>query len=539
MPDFVHVLMSHPLIALFAIIGLGLLIGGITIKDINLGSSGVLFVALAAGHFGYKLPDGVGNIGLVLFVYCVGIGAGGRFFSVLAREGANLAKLALLIVALGSAVCWAAARLLDLPAGLVTGIFAGALTSTPALAAATEGVKNAGGDLGDVIVGYGIAYPFGVVGVVLFVQVLPRLLRADLDRVAAEQEGSTIAESKIETTLVEVANPALVGRPIAESALSGFSAIAVSRVLRGEKLEPVRYDETFALGQILVLVGRPRELELAIQHLGRRSERVILRDVDNERQTLLVTRKQVLGRTLREINPLKDFGVVVTRVTRLGLTFVPDGNTRLENADGLTVVGKTDDLKRFAAHVGHRPQGFDQTDLLSLSVGLSLGIIVGLVPIGLPGAGSITLGLAGGPLLVALVLGHFGRVGRIVGHIPRNTRLMLQEFGLVLFLADAGVRGGEKMVATLQTYGLSVFLVGLAATTLPMLVALPVALRGLKLNILQSLGGICGGMTSTPALGALAARTPSQQPVISYASAYPVALIMMTLFAKLLLQLAG
>jgi putative transport protein len=137
------------------------------------------------------------------------------------------------------------------------------------------------------------------------------------------------------------------------------------------------------------------------------------------------------------------------------------------------------------------------------------------------------------------VLGHFGRVGRIVGHIPRNTRLMLQELGLVLFLADAGVRGGAQMVATLKTYGVPIFLVGVAATAIPMLVALPIALRYLKMNILQALGGICGGMTSTPALGALTARTTSQQPVVSYASAYPVALIMMTVFAKILIQLAG
>lgn len=537
MLDALNILFGNPLIALFAVIGVGLLIGNITIRGINLGSSGVLFVALLAGHLGYALPAAVGNIGLVLFVYCVGIGAGGRFFSVIAREGGGLAKLALLIVAVGALTCWAAGQLLDIPVGLVTGIFAGALTSTPALAAATEGLKAGGA--GDVIVGYGIAYPFGVVGVVLFVQVLPRLLKLDIDKVAAETDRANAAVTRVDNVLVEVTNANLAGQLIAESGLVNINGVAASRVLRDEHLEPLRYDDTFSVGQLILLVGRPNDIELAIAYLGRRSDRRLLKDVENERQTLLLTNKSVIGRTLRDIEPLKNFGVVVTRITRLGLTFVAHGSTRVENNDSLTVVGKPDDLKRFSDHIGHRPQGFDETDLLSLSIGLTAGIILGLIPFGLPGLGSITLGMAGGPLLVALVLGHFGRIGRIVGHIPRNTRLMLQEFGLVLFLADAGVRGGGQMVATLQTHGIALFLAGIAATSIPMLVALPLALRVFKMNILQALGGICGGMTSTPALGAITARTPSQQPVVSYASAYPVALIMMTVFAKLLIQIAG
>jgi putative transport protein len=147
--------------------------------------------------------------------------------------------------------------------------------------------------------------------------------------------------------------------------------------------------------------------------------------------------------------------------------------------------------------------------------------------------------MAGGPLFVALILGHFGRVGRIVGHIPRNTRMLLQELGLVFFLADAGVKGGGQLIATVQNYGAPLFVAGIAVTIIPIAFALPIALKWQKMNILQALGGICGGMTSTPALGAITARTDSQIPVVSYASAYPVALIMMTVFAKLLIQIAG
>lgn len=537
MKEFADALLGNPLIALFAVIGFGMLLGNITVRGVNLGSSGVLFAALALGHFGYALPGGVGTIGLVLFVYCVGIGAGGRFFSVIAKEGSKLAKLALVIVASGALVAWGAGTLLHLPVGLVTGIFAGALTSTPALAAATEGLKAGGA--GDVIVGYGIAYPFGVIGVVLFVQMLPRLLRINVEAVAKEAAAETEAGDKVENVLVEVTNANIIGRPIAESDLANLNGVAVSRILHDDHLDPLRYDDVFELGQVLMLVGRGKEVEIAVNYLGKRVEKKVQKDVENERRVVLVTAKNVTGSTLRDFAPLKRHGVVVTRITRLGLTFVPNADTQIQPNDQLMTVGSPENLNRFAEAVGHRSQGFDETDLLSLAMGLTLGIIVGIMPFGLPGTPTITLGLAGGPLFVALILGHFGRVGRIVGHIPRNTRILLQELGLVFFLADAGVKGGGQMVETLQKFGAPLFLAGLAVTIIPMAIALPIAMRFLKMNILQSLGGICGGMTSTPALGALTASTDSQVPVVSYASAYPVALIMMTVFAKLLIQLMG
>ncbi len=243
------------------------------------------------------------------------------------------------------------------------------------------------------------------------------------------------------------------------------------------------------------------------------------------------------GQTLREIGPLKNYGIVITRITRLGLTFVPNASTVIEVNDQLTAVGRPEDIKAFAKAVGHRTSAIDATDLLSLSAGLTLGIVIGLIPIGLPGSTPVTLGLAGGPLLVALILGHFGRVGCIVGHIPRPTRLLLQELGLVFFLANAGIRGGGSLAATVQEYGPVLFGLGLCISVIPLIVAWPLARRLFKLDPLQSLGGICGGMTSTPALGALTAKTDSQVPVISYVSAYPVALIVMIIIAKVLIGL--
>lgn len=529
-----QLLLEQPLIALFAVIAAGLLLGNVKVKGIHLGSSGVLFTALLAGHFGYSIPAGVGTLGLVLFVYCVGIGAGDRFFASLAREGAALAKLAVLIVALGGLVTWGFSNLLELPPGLATGIFAGALTSTPALAAATEGLVAHGGSEA-VSIGYGIAYPFGVIGVVMFVQVLPRILRLDLDSINAAHATST--DNRVENVLVEVTNPNLYGKKISESGVTNFNACQICRIFEDDRLVPLKYDDVFAEGQILLLVGRSSEMSIAVDFIGARSDRDVLRDIENERQDLTVTSTAFVGQKLGDVAPLRNYGVVITRINRLGLTFVPNAETILERHDKLTCVARMDDLKKFSVAVGHRTSVIDATDLLSLSAGLTLGIIVGLLPIGLPGANPVTLGLAGGPLLVALVLGHFGKVGRIVGFIPRPTRLLLQELGLVFFLANAGVRGGSSLMDTLHDHGLALFGMGICVSALPLIVAWPIATKFFKMNALQALGGICGGMTSTPALGAITAKTDSTIPVISYVSAYPVALIIMIVISKILIQL--
>ena len=529
-----QLLLDQPLIALFAIIASGLLFGSFTIKGLNLGNSGVLFTALFAGHLGYGIPGGIGTLGLVLFVYCVGIGAGGRFFASVAREGATLGKLALVIVATGGAITWAGAKLLDLPVDLATGIFAGALTSTPALAAATESLTDAASG---VSIGYGIAYPFGVIGVVLFVQLLPRLLKHDLNAIAAEHEAEDNTDERVITVLVEVTNQNLVGKKIAEAGISNLNACRVSRIFKEGQLIPLSYSDEFSQGQLLLLVGLNKEITIAIDTLGHRSDRHLLKDVENERQNLLVTEHKIAGKSIRELASLKHYGVVITRITRGGLTFVPNTATLIEAHDNLTTVGRTEDLKVFAKAIGHRSTAIDSTDLLSLSVGLTLGIVAGLIPIGLPGSTPITLGLAGGPLLVALLLGHFGKVGRIVGHIPRPTRLLLQDLGLVFFLANAGVEGGVSLVATVQQYGITLFGLGMLVSVVPLILAWPLARKLFKLDPLQALGGICGGMTSTPALGAITAKTDSQVPVISYVSAYPVALIVMILITKILIGL--
>jgi putative transport protein len=532
-------LLSNPFLVLFALMGVGLALGRVTVGGLNLGSSGVLFVAIVVGHFGYSIPAYIGTFGLVLFVYCVGIGAGGRFFSAIARQGSKLALLSVLVVGLGALTTYFGAILLGIPADISAGIFAGSLTSTPALAAATDVLKEQGSN---VSIGYGIAYPFGVIGVVLFVQLLPRILRRDLDVEAKALEDKELAMSPIMTTTIKVTNPNLVGKTIAECELLSPFACQITRIVKDKKLVPLSYSDTYELGQLLLIVGRQNQIKSAVDVVGEvapSEDQELYIDTDRERRQLIVLNNSFKGKSLRDLKLLKHYNTTVSRVDRLGFTFIPTMDTEIDRNDVLTVVGRQADLARLEKDLGHRSNKFDETDLLSLGCGLALGVIVGIIKITPPGGEAISLGLAGGPLIAGLVLGHFGRIGPIMAHIPRQTRMLLQELGLVLFLADAGIKGGRSMLETIQEYGTEIFLMGAVCTILPLIVSFIVGRYLLKINILEALGGICGGMTSTPALGAITAKTDSQFPVISYATAYPIAMILMTVFAKVLIQAIG
>ena len=497
------ILLHHNTLVLFGIIFFGIALGSIKIYGLNLGLSGVLFVALAAGHYRLAIPDGVGQLGLALFVYCVGLSAGNRFFSAIAKQGSKLAIMSAVIVGVSALFTCLFGIWFKVPAGISSGI----------------------------------AYPFGVVGVVLFVQLLPRLLHFDLNKEAKAMHSKQ--EVSIISRLVRVTQPNLIGQNIADCKLLDGLHCMVTRVVRNDRLMPLTPEDTFREGTEVLIVGNSDTMPHDIAFLGEVCDNPYPMDSQKERRKLILTNKNYAGHKLRDLKTLRTDGIIISRISRLGFTFVPTGETTLERNDVLTVVGTPENLTKYGDKIGHRSQDMNQTDLLSLGFGLSLGIILGLVNFSLGNGAGISLGIAGGPLIVALLLGHFGRLGPIVGYIPRPTRLLLQDLGLVFFLADAGIKGGADLVDTVATHGAAVFIMGVIVTCSGMFAGYFVGMKVFKMNILECLGGICGGMTSTPALGAIASKTDSQAPVVSYATAYPVALILMTIVAKVIIQTIG
>lgn len=524
----IDILLGNKLLALLVVVTFGLLLGRVQVAGLSLGSSGVIFTALAMGHFGYEIPSGIGGLGLAVFVYCIGLTAGPRFFRLFMQAGKRLALMCVALVGVGAATAGGLSLLLDIPADLSAGLFAGALTSTPGLAAAMEALPEGS----QVAVGYGVAYPFGVMGVVLFVQLLPRLLRVDLKRLGEDLQSREGEDRRIVRVLVEVCNPAVIGKPLSALTVISESNCQVARILKDDRLAPLHTVPVLEKGQRLLLIAQAYRLPPIVDLLGRRDDRSgFLLDIEGQSMHTVVSSPNVVGKCLDELRLRARFGVTVTRIVRHDLEFVPKRGEKIEYGDMLNVVGERAELEAFASFSGHRAKTFNETDLISLGVGIISGVLLGMTRVSL-GATSFSLGMAGGPLFVALLLGHFGHIGPIKGHLPAAARMLMTEVGLVLFLAGAGVTAGHDLAAVIRTHGTTLCVVSGVVTLAPMAVGFVLSHFVFRMNLLQILGVVCGGMTSTPGLGVVTAKTDSSVPVVSYAAAYPVALIVMTVLAK-------
>jgi putative transport protein len=273
--------------------------------------------------------------------------------------------------------------------------------------------------------------------------------------------------------------------------------------------------------------------------LGEPSEASFQIDSDRDRAEVVVTSPELLNQTLCDLHLRSRFGVTVARIERHGVDFVPSASTRFSMADRVTAVGEPDGLKAFEKAAGHRIRKLHETDLMSLGLGLVAGIVIGTIPVRVPGLGTFTLGMAGGPLLSGLLFAHFGRLMGIVGYMPLAARMLTQEIGLAFFLAAAGFEAGGHFVDTVQRHGAAPFAMSVTVAIVAMCSAYPFARFVLRMDLLQTLGGTCGAMTSTAGIGAITEKTDCDVPVTSYAAAYPAALVMMTVLVQILVSIPG
>jgi putative transport protein len=509
-------------------LALGFLLGEIKVKGISLGASGVFFLALLFGHFKIEVPKEIGIFGVVLFVYAIGLGAGPRFFKTFRKRGISFAILAMSTLLAGAVATIIAELIFGFGPALSCGLFTGALTSTPGLASALDTLKDPG-----VSVGYGIAYPFGVVGVVLFVQLIPRLLRIDI-KAEAKRESLRKQAPSLSKIWIEIKNPLLHGKTISEFNAGHFLDIAISRITKMEHTIPAINDAVLQLGDRLRVIGTEDNLKMAEMVVGPRIKDIVEPPSNIASRTLIVTEDKVAGKTLAQLEITERYEVVVTRLWRDELEFVPHGETTLEVGDTVRIVGEADDCDRFVPLVGHQERKLNETRFLPVLLGLMLGAYVGVFPLQLPGGISIKLGMAGGPLFVALIIGHFGRLGRMRFRLPLAANYFIRELGLILFLASAGTSAGTHFMEVVRNNGASLFLAGALITLVPLSTSYLIARKFFKLDILTTLGIICGGMTSTPGLGVVNDVSDSQTPAVAYATVYPVALILVTVLAQML-----
>jgi putative transport protein len=437
----------------------GTALGKVRVFGISLGIAGVLFVGLFLGHLkltvDHHVLEFVREFGLILFVYTLGLQIGPGFFGSLRARGMSLNLFAAAVVLLGVlvAAAWIASGLVSLPAGV--GLLSGATTNTPSLAAAQQALKQVGApeDAAAIQgVAYAVAYPFGILGIILTMLIVRRVFGVDVKaEVAAAEAARAPSLPKPLTRNFEVRNSNLVGRPLAKVPGLAGSGVVVSRFSRGGTVAVAQPETALQLGDILHAVGPEEGLDALRVVVGVEAHvdlKAAPGPVTNRR--LIVTKVERLGEPISESKVFTHNRVVVTRVTRNGLEFTPTPGFRLQFGDILMVVGEAPQIDAVAASVGNSPKALESPEPIPFFLGIMLGVLVGSIPLALPGLpAAVKLGLAGGPLVVAILLSRLANTGPLVWHMPPTANLMLREVGITLFLAAVGLKSGEKFVAVL------------------------------------------------------------------------------------------
>jgi putative transport protein len=543
---FLHNSTAHAVLILALVISAGLLLGKIRFFGVSFGIAGVLFAGILIAHFHFsineEIVDFVKDFGLILFVYSIGLQVGPGFFASLRRQGLVINLLAASVVVLGVATAVLLRLLLSLPAEAVAGILTGAVTNTPSLGAAQQALKDIGAGSAAAVrqagLGYALAYPFGVLGVILSIALIRRIFRIDLP---AEKEAFDQAQADIfpapESLNLEVKNPQLAGRPL--SVLAGViqADIVVSRILRNKELFTPVQDTTLQIGDVLLVVGAKPSLEKLRLLVGGESA-VDLKKIPGPLTVrhILVSQKKVIGRSLAELQLRKRYGVNITRINRAGIEFVPSPGVHLQFGDRLTAVGSQEMVAQLAGELGNSLKELDIPEILPVFLGIIAGVILGSMPLPIPGLPlPLKLGLAGGPLVMAILIGRFGNIGHFSSYVPRSANLMLREVGIALFLACVGLRAGVDFVPTLaRGQGLTWLGCGALITLLPLLLVIFFARLVLQKNYLELCGLMAGSMTDPPALAFANGYVDSDAPAVTYATVYPLVTFLRIISAQLL-----
>ncbi len=523
-------LLSSSYFSLFLIIALGFMLGRIRIKGLSLDVSAVIFIALLFGHFGVIIPKEIGNFGLVLFIFTIGIQAGPGFFDSFRSKGKMLILITLLIIisACVTAIGLKYAFNIDTPS--IVGLIAGALTSTPGLAVAIDSTHSPLASIS-----YGIAYPFGVIGVILFVKLLPKVLRVDLNKEALRLEKERRGQyPDLTTGMFRITNPNVFNKNLMQLNVRAMTGAVISRLKHDDHLSIPTANTVLREGDYIKAVGSEDSMNQLAVLVGGRVEGDLPLDNSQELESLLLTKKDVINKTIGYINLQQNFGCTVTRVRRSGIDLAPSPDLELKFGDKLMVVGEKQGLKGVSRLLGNDAKKLSDTDFFPIAMGIVLGVLFGKINISVSDTLSFSPGLTGGVLMMALFLSAIGKTGPIVWTMSGPANQLLRQLGLLLFLAEVGTSAGVNLVSTFQESGLLLFAVGAIITTVPMFIAGIVGHFVFKISPLDLLGTLTGGMTSTPGLAAADSMTDSNIPSVAYATVYPIAMVFLILFIQII-----
>lgn len=543
-----EIALTVSVLALVAVVGLW--IGNVKIRGVGFGIGGVLFGGIIVGHFvdqaGVTLSSPmlhfIQEFGLILFVYTIGIQVGPGFFASLRVSGLRLNLFAILIVILGGLVTAVLHKLFNIPLPVVLGIFSGAVTNTPALEAGQQILRDLGVPF-EVVdqmgMSYAMAYPFGICGILLTMWLVRLFFRINVEKEAQRfEESSGNGHAHLHTINVRVENPNLNQMAIQDVPMLNSDNIVCSRLKRGELLMVPAPGTLIQAGDLLHLVGRPEDLHNAQLVIGQEvATSLSTRGTDLKVERVVVTNEKVLGKKIRDLHVKQRYDVVISRLNRAGVELVASSSASLQFGDILNLVGRPEAIDAVAAELGNAQQKLQQVQMLPVFIGIGLGVLLGSIPLFIPGfPAALKLGLAGGPLIMALILGRIGSIGKLYWFMPPSANLALRELGIVLFLAVVGLKSGGDFVATLtQGDGLSWIAYGIFITAIPLLTVGILARMLAKMNYLTLCGMLAGSMTDPPALAfANNLHATSGAAALSYATVYPLVMFLRIITPQLL-----
>ncbi len=540
MLDFITRLLTNGYFVLFLVIALGIAAGKMNFKGVRFDLSAVIFVALIFGYFYHEfqvdfvLPPIIQDIGLVLFIYTIGMQAGPSFFSAFREQGIRLMVLAAIIVVTGAALAVGISFSSGISMPLMTGLFTGALTSTPGLAAAIEA---SGSPLASI--GYGVAYPFGVLGVILFIKVSPKIFRVDvLQEEERFKKQSRASVPAIKNRTFVVTNENVDGKSLAQLNIRSMTKANISRIMRpsGELVVPAPEVPVFT-GDLVKAVGTEKALQRVEVLLGRPTQKIIPQSGNLEIKWFVVSNEHVVNKSLAELNLMENYHATITRIRRAGIELTPMPSTKLRYGDKVLISVYKGNVKQLSGLLGDSLKHISETSFLPVAVGIVLGILLGSIEFPLGGL-HFKLGLTGGVLLTSLFLSWKGKTGPLVWNLSGPANQLLRQMGLLLFLTPVGIRAGEHLTSALAQHGFSLFAYGMLITLVPMVVATFVGKQFLKINFLSLMGALTGGMTSTPGLSAAESMTETEAPQLAYAAVYPFSLVLVIIVAEIMSSLA-
>lgn len=541
---------AHSVLILSLVIAFGIMLGKVKIAGISLGVTWILFVGIVFGHFNLSLNEHLlhflKEFGLILFVYSIGLQVGPGFFSAFKKGGFTLNILAVTSVSLSVAVAIVLYLVTDTPITTIVGILSGAVTNTPGLGAAQQANSDLNGiDAPEIAMGYAVAYPLGVIGAILALQSLKYILKINTTTEEAEAEKGMghLQELTVRPVSLEIINKAIDNKTIKDIHPLVNRKFVISRIRNQYgKQELVNSDTELHLGDQILVISNPKDIEAITVFFGKQID-VKWEDEDSNlvSRRILITKPELNGKTLSQLRIRRNFGASITRVNRSGVDLVAAPNLQLQMGDRVTVVGSELAVSHAEKILGNSLKRLNHPNLIPIFIGIALGCILGSIPFMLPGIPQpLKLGLAGGPLIISILISRFGPHYKLITYTTMSANLMVREIGISLFLACVGLGAGKGFIETIVNEGGYMWIgYGAIITIFPLLLTGLIGRYGCKLNYYTLIGILSGANTNPPALAYSNEQTSCDAPAVGYATVYPLAMFLRVLSAQLLILALG